>query len=147
MVTAINNQATTEGVDLADVFRGFPSGRPLILSVMRGSQPVRVTGRYVPSVLPGEADAMFPPTGESGRVDLTRAGNRVNATTRGVGTFTLLLSPDQFDLTRPVTIVVNGRTAFEGVVQKNLRTLLAWAAQDRDRTMLFAASQSIDVPR
>lgn len=147
VVTAINNQATTEGVDLADVLRGFPSGRPLILSVTRGSQPVRVTGRYAPSVLPGEADAMFPPTGESGRVDLTRAGNRVNATTRGVGTFTLLLSPDQFDLTRPVTIVVNGRTAFEGVVQKNLRTLLAWAAQDRDRTMLFAASLSIDVPR
>jgi hypothetical protein len=31
------------------------------------------------------------------------------------------------------------------VVQKNLRTLLKWAARDNDRTMLFAAELTIDV--
>jgi hypothetical protein len=147
VVATINNQPITEGTDVADVLRGFPPGRPVLLTVLRGNQPVRVTGRYAPTVIPGDADAMFPPERESGRVDLARTGNRVEARTRGVGAFTLLLSPDQFDLDRALTVVVNGRTVFEGAVRKNIRTLLTWAARDNDRTMLFAAELPIDVPR
>jgi hypothetical protein len=105
-----------------------------------------LTGKYAPTVLAGEAEAMFPPQRESGRIDLVRAGNTVQATSRGVGAFTLLLSPDQFDLNRAVRVVVNGRTAFEGPIQKNVRTLLRWAARDNDRTMLFAAELPIEVP-
>ena len=60
--------------------------------------------------------------------------------------FTLLLSPDQFDLNRVVTVVVNGRTVFDGIVPRDIRTLLKWAARDNDRTMLFAAELPIAVP-
>jgi hypothetical protein len=90
---------------------------------------------------------MLPPHRESGRVDLVRSGNRVEVKSRGVGAFTLLLSPDQFDFNRPVTIVVNGRTRFDGKVDRDLRTLLKWAARDNDRTMLFAAEVMLDVGR
>jgi hypothetical protein len=63
---------------------------------------------------------------------------------RGVAAFTLLLSPDQFDLNRAVTVTVNGRTLFDGIVQKDIGTLLKWAARDNDRTMLFAAELRIE---
>jgi hypothetical protein len=43
--------------------------------------------------------------------------------------------------------VVNGRTVFEGLVGKDLRTLLSWAARDNDRTLLFAAELTVEVPR
>ena len=79
----------------------------------------------------------------SGRVDLARAGNTVTAATRGVSEFTLLVSPDAFDLARPVKVVANGRTAFEGRVEPNLQTVLKWAARDNDRTMLFVAELHI----
>ncbi len=147
VVATINNQPTSAGTDVAEVLRGFPSGRPVLLTVVRGNQSVRVTGRYAPTVLAGEAEAMFPPQRESGRVDVVRTGNRVDATSRGVGAFTLLLAPDQFDLGRAVIVAVNGRTVFDGLVQKNIRTLLKWAARDNDRTMLFAAELPIEVPR
>jgi len=147
VVVTINNQPVTAGTDVADALRGFPEGRPLILTVSRGTESIRVTGRFSPTVLPGEADAMFPRQRDSGRVDLARTGNRVEAKTRGVGAFTLLLSPDQFDLSRPVTVVVNGKTAFEGAVQQDVKTLLKWAARDNDRTMLFAAELPIEVSR
>jgi hypothetical protein len=42
-------------------------------------------------------------------------------------------------------VVVNGRTVFDGIVQKDIRTLLKWAARDNDRTMLFAAELPITV--
>ena len=79
------------------------------------------------------------PSAKSGRVDLTRQGNTVTALTRGVKEFTLLLSPDQFDFTRNIVVQVNGRTAFDARVEKNLETLRKWASRDNDRTMLFAA--------
>ena len=147
LVVRINNQPTSPGADLAELLLGYASGRPLLLTVTRDNASVRLTGKYAPTVLPGEADAMFPRQRESGRVALVRSGNRVEATSRGVAAFTLLLSPDQFDLNRAITVVVNGRTAYDGIVQKNIRTLLAWAARDNDRTMLFAAELHVDVPR
>jgi hypothetical protein len=143
VVLTINNQPASPGVDLADLLRSYPSGRPLLFTVTRGRESVRLTGRYAPTVLAGESDAMFPRQRESGRIDLIRTGNRVEARSKGVAAFTLLLSPDQFDLSRAVTVVVNGRTAFNGIVQRDVRTLLKWAARDNDRTMLFAAELPI----
>jgi hypothetical protein len=40
-------------------------------------------------------------------------------------------------------VVVNGRTVFTGMVQRDIRTLLEWAARDNDRTMLFAAELAV----
>jgi len=82
-----------------------------------------------------------------GRVDLVRTGNTVTATTSGVGSFTLLLSPDKFDFAQPIKVVANGREVFNGRVDRSLPTLLKWAARDNDRTMLYAAELKIKVNR
>lgn len=146
VVLAINNQPTSSGADLEDVLRGYPSGRQLLLSVRRGEESVRLAGRYEPAAWRTESAVMFSRQRESGRVDLIRTANRIEATSRGVAAFRLLLSPDQFELDRALTVVVNGRTVFDGIVRKDLRTLLEWAARDNDRTMLFAAELEIEVP-
>jgi hypothetical protein len=78
-----------------------------------------------------------------GRVDLVRTGNTILATTKGVAAFTLLLSPDKFDLNQPIKVIANGRTVFEGRVQPDLKTLMKWAARDNDRTMLYGAEIKI----
>jgi hypothetical protein len=83
----------------------------------------------------------------SGRVDLVRTGNTIEATTRGVAAFTLLLSPDRFDFGQPVKVVANGRVVFEGRVEPSLETLLKWAARDNDRTMLYGAELKIKLTR
>jgi acetyl esterase/lipase len=77
--------------------------------------------------------------GRSGRVDLARSGNTVTIRSRGVRELTLLLSPDQFDFDRNITVVANGRTVFDARVDKSVATLARWASRDHDRTMLFAA--------
>jgi pimeloyl-ACP methyl ester carboxylesterase len=82
-----------------------------------------------------------------GRVDLSRNGNTIQATTRGVAGFTLLLSLDKFDFSQPVKVVANGHTAFEGRVERNVKTLLKWAARDNDRTMLYGAEVKIKLAR
>ena len=74
-----------------------------------------------------------------------RRGNVVEASTEGVRAFTLLLSPSIFDFRKPITVVVNGRTAFEGIVEPSVATMLQWAARDNDRTMVFGAELKIEL--
>lgn len=79
-----------------------------------------------------------------GRVELEREGNRVRATTRRVARFRLLVSPDAFDLSRPVVVEVDGRVAFEGRLEPSVATLLEWAARDDDRQRFFAAEITLE---
>lgn len=95
---------------------------------------------------PLEDVGIFRHTKPSGRVDVTRKGNTFGAVSRDVGRFTLLLSPDVVDFTKPVTVTVNGREVFKGAVTKDPATLLKWAARDNDRTMLYGAELQIAVP-
>lgn len=78
-----------------------------------------------------------------GRVEVERTGNRVVATTRNVARFTLLLSPQEFDFTKPVTVVCDGKTVHSARCDPAVSTLLKWAAMDDDRTTLFAAEIEI----
>lgn len=82
----------------------------------------------------------------SGRVDAVRTGNAFEVKTRGVRDFTLLLSPDAIDFSRPVTVVVNGRKLHDAVVARSAVTLMKWAARDRDRTMLYGAELHVTIP-
>lgn len=88
-------------------------------------------------------DPLFGRPKVPGRVDLVKSGNTVQATTRGVTSFTLLLSPDKFDFSQPVIVAANGREVFHARVQPSVETLLKWAARDSDRTMLYAAEIKI----
>jgi len=88
----------------------------------------------------------FQHTKRSGRIDIRRNGNRFDALTRDVRSFTLLLSPDAIDFSKAVTVTVNGRPLFNGVVKKDPLTLAKWAARDNDRTVLYGAELPIVVP-
>ncbi len=78
-----------------------------------------------------------------GIVELKRTGNTIEARTRGVSAFTLLLSPDKIDFSKPVKVVVNGHELQNARVEKSVETLMKWAARDNDRTMLYAAELKI----
>ena len=91
----------------------------------------------------GSSEPLFLHRRSSGRGDLVRRGNTIEARTRGVRAFTLLLSAEVFDFGAPLTVTVNGRNTFQGRVGKDASTVLKWAARDNDRTMLFAAEVRI----
>jgi hypothetical protein len=88
---------------------------------------------------PNLGKELFPRGRTSGRVDLTRRGNAIEMKTRGVAELTLLLSPDVFDFSQPIVVTANGRVVSDRRVDPSLATLMAWAARDNDRTMLFGA--------
>jgi poly(3-hydroxybutyrate) depolymerase len=95
--------------------------------------------------VPGRDITLYDRDKPSGRVDVERRGNSFEARTRGVASFTLLLSPEVVDFSKPVTVTVNGRSVHDGLVKPDLTTLLTWAARDNDRTMLYGAQLTLTV--
>jgi len=132
--------------DIGRAFGGHPIRSPMVFVVERGGQRLQMQIDFPPLPKPPITEEAFPRRKPSGRVDLERRGNEVQARTRGVGAFTLLLSPSDFDFDKPIRVVVNGQVAFDGRVRTDLATLLRWSWRDVDRTMLFAAELKVEVP-
>jgi poly(3-hydroxybutyrate) depolymerase len=84
--------------------------------------------------------------GQPGRVIVARQDNTFEVTAFGVRRFTLLLNPEELDMSRAITVRINGTEVFQDVVPERKETLLQWATQDRDRSMLFTAELSLQVP-
>jgi poly(3-hydroxybutyrate) depolymerase len=95
----VNDVTVPSSTDVADAFEEVKPGSRIELLVARNNLPVELSGVYDPPVVPSPPRPLFARGGPSGRVDLVRTGNTVQATTRGVKAFTLLLSPEQFDFT------------------------------------------------
>ena len=75
-----------------------------------------------------------------------RQGNTIDVRTRGIRQYTLLLSPDELDFGRSITVRTNGAVSFQGTMTPSAAVLLKWAARDNDRTMLYAQELTITLP-
>ena len=71
---------------------------------------------------------------------------RIDVTCLGIGAFELYLAPRLVDLAKPVEVRVNGAAAFTGIVKTDLRFMLEQALADEDRSLVYRARLSIDVP-
>jgi poly(3-hydroxybutyrate) depolymerase len=131
----------TERVDRYNRFRWLVIDR---LGARPGDTPLADVNEFSPT--PIRVVPLYNRDRPSGRVDATRKGNQFDVKTRGVQAFTLLLSPDVVDFDQPVQVTVNGARAFAGTVKRDVATLLAWAARDNDRAMLYGAELHVTVP-
>jgi hypothetical protein len=141
----LNGKGVETGLDIARGMDTWTEGELVRLVVERDGNRIALEGVFQPAEVDVPPTPIFPRRKPSGRVDLVRRGNVVEASTEGVRAFTLLLSPSVFDFRRPVKVVVNGRTAFEGMVEPSVATMLKWAARDHDRTMVFGAELNIEL--
>jgi len=73
------------------------------------------------------------------------APNRIEVRTERVRRYSLFLDESLVDLSRPVTVVTNGRTSYEGPVTPSLETLLREARFRRDRQTLFPVLLTLSV--
>lgn len=145
IVTAVNGQLIPKGQGLLEFLATVPANTFVTLTAVRGDERVDLRGYFSPGT--SAPRRVFARTGPVAHVDLVRDGNSIQATTRHVSAFTVLISPDVFDFARPVKVVADGRTVFDGRVTKRLDTLMTWAARDNDRTMLYEAEITVRLPK
>ena len=80
-----------------------------------------------------------------GLIEVMREENSIEVTARGVSKFTLLLNPEEIDFSEPLLVKVNGEIKLSEHVPQSVDTLLFWAKEDRDRSMLFTAELNFEV--
>jgi predicted esterase len=115
------------------------------LGTVQGESGLNPWNVIRPSDGSGKSRQAFSRKHPSGRVELHKKGNRVDAFTQGVKEFKLLISPRAFDFQRPIEVFTNGVRVFSGKMIPDPAVLLKWAARDNDRTMLFGAEITIAV--
>jgi pimeloyl-ACP methyl ester carboxylesterase len=84
--------------------------------------------------------------GAFARLSVAREGNTLQVTARGVRRYSLLFYPGAVDFRRPVRIVTNGLTSFEGTVVPESRALLEETRRRPDPAQLVLATVEVDVP-
>jgi hypothetical protein len=137
LVMSVDGAPLPAGEDFDQALARCRPANPIAISVLRDGAQVELKGFYEPVPVGDGSLRLFERRNPSGRVDVAKTGNTVNVATSGVEAFTLLLSPDAFDFTKPIAVAVNGRPTFEKNVEPSVRTLMKWAAIDDDRTLLF----------
>ena len=98
-------------------------------------------------VLDNRSVLMFPHPKLFGQIEVNKLGNAVYVKTQYVKEYTLLISPDHFDMSKPIKVYTNDHLSFEGILPKDIRTLLKYNILDNDRTMLFSSELKITVPK
>ncbi|MCH8041620.1 MAG: hypothetical protein IH977_14945 [Nitrospinae bacterium] len=73
--------------------------------------------------------------------------NQVEVRTTRVRRYTIFLNNDLVDLSQPVTVVTNGVTSFQGIVNPDLETLLREARRRQDPRMLFPVQLTLAVEK
>lgn len=146
LLLTIDGRAIVSADDIGRAFEAHTVRGPLVIVVERKGARLETQVEFPPEPQPPVRQEAFARRRPSGRVDLQRKGNTVEARTQGVGAFTLLLSPSEFEFEKPIVVTVNGETVHDAVVKKDAAALLRWAARDNDRTMLVAAELKIVVP-
>lgn len=144
---AVDDTRVENARDITETIESWAEGDRVTFVVQRAGERLVLEGVYKPAEVEVAPAPIFPRRKPSGRVDLVRRGNTVETSTEGVRAFTLLLSPSIFDFRKPVIVIANGRTVFEGTLQPSVATMLKWAARDNDRTMIFGAELNIELGR
>ena len=152
--------AEAAGFETGDVIVGFddakitgPRDLRAALGAKKPGDGVRVKAKRGEAVV--EKTATFPdakpePAFERGAlwgaIEIVQKGNAFAVTTRDVAGFDLWLGVGAVDFAAPVVVTVNGTEVFQKVVAPDLGFLLERAVEDDDRTMLYGAGLSIEVP-
>jgi predicted esterase len=76
---------------------------------------------------------------------INRGDNLIEVSTQNVARFTVWLHPRMIDVAKPVTIVVNGKTRFNGKLTPSLVTALESFERRRDWGLVYPMKVAIDV--
>ena len=85
---------------------------------------------------------------EYARLDATIAApNRIEVTAERVQRYSLFLNDVLIDPAKPLTVITNGTTSFEGIVKPSLETLLRQARGRHDPPLVFPVHLIIAVQK
>ncbi|HEY5824536.1 MAG TPA: hypothetical protein VIT44_09230 [Cyclobacteriaceae bacterium] len=119
--------------------------RYVIINQLGSVKPDKMGDEFNEIVVDGKKQNAHKRDSVYGNIEVETTGNTVKVKASNIKKYTLLISPSQFDLSKPIIVWTNENKSFEGLVQSDIKTLLKWNLIDNDRTSLYAAEVQIPV--
>ena len=119
--------------------------RYVIINQLGSVKPGKMQDEYNEITVNGKKQQAHKRDSVYGHLKAETTGNTVKVKTSNVKKYTLLISPSQFDLSKPIIVWTNEKKSFERLVQPDIKTLLKWNMIDNDRTSLYGAEIQISV--
>jgi hypothetical protein len=139
-IVRIDEFPVETGYEVPAIIHGKNPGDPIRIEVIRDGE-TRVLAGEVTSIQPVYSRAKM-----TGSIKAVANGNCIDVTVRNVSRYTLLISGEQFDLSRPIVVSTNGVEVYSGVLEPDVRFMLEQAARDEDRAIVYEARIEIVVP-
>ncbi len=125
--------------DLAEYKKSVERGDPVTVTVLRDEQEVKMNGR-LPEKL---TYFLFKREYPSARAEAVCAAGKVDIKASRLDAFTLFIHPDLFRIEDEITVSVNDKTVFSGIVEPDIQFMLKEFLETRDRRNLSAAKLSV----
>jgi hypothetical protein len=143
VILALDETEIGAFTDLRAALRAKKRGQRFAIVVRRGEESLDLEGRF-----PEATSRPAFPRGEAyGSIEIAATGNSFAAWVRHISSFDIYLSSRLVDLSKPITVTVNGMTLHRAVVKPDPRWLVDRALADRDRSLVYTAKLTIEVPR
>ena len=119
--------------------------RYVVVDQLGNTKPDKMSDEFNEVVVNGKKQQAHKRDSVFGRVEIEVIENTVKVKASNVKKYTLLISPSQFDLSKPIVVWTNEKKSFEALVQPDVQTLFKWNSIDNDRTSLYATELHITV--
>lgn len=127
--------------DLQLALRGKTHGDAFKLGLRRGEDAIEKEGKFPEA----RAEPGLGREKPHGVIRAEAKDNAVEVLAEGIAAFEIYLGEPPFDLSKPLTVTVNGKVVHSGVVAPDLRFLVEQAAADDDRTMIYLARLKLEI--
>jgi len=141
IIAGLDGSPIHDMADLQKTLRGKKFGDGFRILLRRREGTLDKEGTF-PVAEPSEAFRREQPYGS---IEAVVSGNVVEVRARRIRAFDVYLGEPLFDLSKPVTVRVNGKTLHEGVVAPDLGFLAGQASVDGDRSIVNLAELRIEV--
>jgi predicted esterase len=141
VIVEMDGQAVKTFADLRRLLSTKKGGDGVRFKVQRGDEVLNLEDAFGKS----KPEPWFVRKDPAGRIAVACEGNRIAVRVRNVARYTLYISRDLFDVGQPIEVSTNGKGSFKGMVEPDTVFMLARAAEDCDRTMVFWGKIEIDL--
>ncbi|MFA4985953.1 MAG: PDZ domain-containing protein [Candidatus Brocadiia bacterium] len=141
IITELNGQKLTQPGIIMQILASLKDGDEVTVKFTRDGKEETATSK-VTKPAPRE---MFKYNGKPGWCSATKVGNNFELKTNNVKKILISLSPEFVDFTRPVVVMANGVTVFDGPVEPVVQSIIESYMADFDPQIIATAVLEVEI--
>ncbi len=143
VITGIDGEDVDGVDDLRILLSKKKFGDEIKIKIRRDKEELEFSGKF-PEAKEFE---LFSRKEMFGSIKVSVKDNTIDVEVKNIEKFEIFISHTQFDITKPITVLVNGEKYNNDIIQPDIRFMLSQFCTDNDRKMIYYGKLSITVKK